>query len=135
MKKSALTLSAIITGFVAIFMVMTAYSQEDIVAIEDSAFTDRQRAVAVFPHDEHNEKAALEECNVCHHIYEDGKKAGDESSEGAECSECHQVKGGDNPVPLMKAYHDMCKGCHLRRGGEVPKTGPVTCGECHPLRE
>ena len=103
------------------------YSQEDIVSLADSAFKDRQRPAAVFLHEDHNEKAEIEECNVCHHIYEGGNKVEDDSSEGQGCSDCHHVKEDEPTRPLMKAYHDLCKQCHAENS-----KGPVTCGECHP---
>lgn len=108
------------------FMLMPVYSQEDIVSLQNSAFKDRQRPAAVFPHDQHNEKAKIEECNVCHHVYKGGNKLQDESSEGQACSDCHNVKEGYSTRRLMKAYHDLCKGCH-----QANKKGPITCGECH----
>jgi len=112
-----------------------AYSEEGMGILKDSGFKDMQRPAAVFAHDEHNEKAALDECSVCHHVYESGKKVADESSEGQECSECHRLKADeDNPIPLMKAYHDMCKRCHQKTRAEGKKRGPVTCGECHPWK-
>ena len=111
------------------------FSEEGMGILKDSGFKDMQRPPAVFSHDEHNEKAALDECSVCHHVYVDGKKAADESSEGQECSECHGLKANeDNALPLMKAYHDMCKGCHQKAKAEGKKRGPVTCGECHPWK-
>ncbi|MDI6790607.1 MAG: cytochrome c3 family protein [Thermodesulfobacteriota bacterium] len=108
------------------FMLMPVYSQEDIVSLQNSAFKDRQRPAAVFPHDQHNEKAEIKECNVCHHVYEGGNKLQDESSEGQACSDCHNVKEVYPTRRLMKAYHDLCKGCHQEN-----KKGPITCGECH----
>ena len=57
--------------------------------IEDDGFQKRQRPPAVFKHDDHNETAEIEACNECHHIYEDGEKLEDESSEDQLCSECH----------------------------------------------
>ena len=126
-------------GMVVVVSMLTfvpTYSQEDMASLEDSGFKDRQRPAAIFAHDEHNEKAELEECNVCHHVYKDGKKIADESSEGQECSECHRLKANeDNSIPLMKAYHDMCKGCHQRTKAEGKKSGPLTCGECHPWKK
>ncbi|NVM21706.1 MAG: cytochrome c3 family protein [Desulfobacterales bacterium] len=112
------------------FVLIPAYSQEDIVTLEDDAFGDRQRPAAVFAHEEHNEKAEIEECNVCHHLYQHGEKVEDESSESMGCADCHNVKEGYPTMPLMKAYHDMCQGCHKEKG-----EGPITCGECHPRGE
>ncbi|MES0385964.1 MAG: PriCT-2 domain-containing protein, partial [Hyphomicrobium sp.] len=53
---------------------MPAYSQEDITTLADEAFGDKQRPPAVFAHEQHNEKAEIEECNVCHHVYKNGEK-------------------------------------------------------------
>jgi hypothetical protein len=104
-----------------------ANGQEEIVNLQDSAFVDHQRPAAAFNHDQHNETAELEECNVCHHVYEGGKKVEDDSSEGQACSDCHHVEKDHPARPLMKAYHDLCKQCH-----RANEKGPVTCGECHP---
>ncbi len=120
----AVVASMLIIGF--------AHSEEGMGTLQDSGFKDMQRPPAVFSHDDHNEKAAIDECSVCHHVYADGKKATDESSEGEECSECHKLKASDGVRPLMKAYHDMCKGCHQNTKTSGGNGGPVTCGECHP---
>lgn len=106
---------------------MPAYSQEDITFLKDEAFGEGQRPPAAFVHEEHNEKAEIEECNVCHHVHKDGELVEDESSEDQRCSDCHNIKDGYPTRPLMKAYHDRCKGCHQDKG-----KGPITCGECHP---
>ena len=127
MRKRTVALCIGVAVLVSIFALVQAYAQEDIAVIEDSAFHDRQRPAAVFAHEDHNEKAEIDECSVCHHLYEDGNKVEDESSEGQGCSDCHNVKEGHPTRPLMKAYHDLCKGCHGEKG-----SGPVTCGECHP---
>ncbi len=129
MRKRMVTLYIGMAVLVSMFYFVPAYGQEDIVSLEDSAFTDRQRPAAVFRHDEHNEKAEIEECNVCHHVYEDGNKVEDDSSEGQGCSDCHHVEEDHPTRPLMKAYHDLCKQCHKDND-----KGPVTCGECHPKK-
>lgn len=126
MRKRVLALFVIVVGLILGFAFMPAYSQEDITALADKAFEDSQRPAAVFVHEEHNEKAEIEECNVCHHLYKYGKKVEDESSEDMGCSDCHKVKSGSPTRPFMKAYHDLCKSCH-----QANKAGPVTCGECH----
>ena len=126
MRKRALALFVIVVGLVFSFAFTPAYSQEDITVLKDSAFKNRQRSAAVFVHEEHNEKAEIEECNVCHHLYEDGKKIEDESSEDQYCSDCHELKASGSIPALMKAFHMNCKECHLDQ-----KEGPVTCGECH----
>lgn len=127
MRKRTVALCIGVAVLVSIFALVQAYAQEDIVVIEDSAFEDRQRPAAVFPHDQHNEKAEIDECNVCHHLYEGGNKVEDDSSEGQGCADCHNVEEGHPTRPLMEAYHNLCTGCHREKG-----EGPVTCGECHP---
>jgi hypothetical protein len=118
-----------LVGFLAVLLLsFSAYGQEDISFVRDSAFSDRMRASVPFLHDEHNEMADIEECNECHHVWEDGSKLEWDSSEDQECSECHLSNdSGDTEMDLIKAYHDMCKGCHMSQ-----KAGPIQCSECHP---
>ncbi|MDQ1331748.1 MAG: hypothetical protein QG578_2016 [Thermodesulfobacteriota bacterium] len=123
MKKNIWRLFAIAITAAAVVAV-TAYSQENVKSVQDSAFKTKMRPGAVFLHDEHNEKAEIGDCGTCHHVYKDGVKIEDETSEDKECSECHKISG--NPVPLAVKYHLRCKGCH-----EEKKAGPVTCSECH----
>ena len=105
---------------------MPVFSQEDMEVVGDAGFSNKQRPPAVFRHDEHNEIAELEECNECHHVYEDGVKLEDESSEDQSCSECHDEEGSGDMPGLRKAFHTKCKGCHLEQ-----KKGPIMCGTCH----
>ena len=110
---------------IAAFCSLPALSQDDVETVSDSAFSKHRRPPAVFFHDEHNEKAELEDdCSACHHVWEDGVKLEDETSEDFECSECH-LEGGDTNA-LAGRYHIQCKGCHLEQ-----RKGPVMCGECH----
>jgi hypothetical protein len=106
---------------------MPAFSDEGKTASKDTLFNGKQRAVAAFVHDEHNEKAGIEGCATCHHLYENGEQLTDESSEDMRCSDCHHVNKGYPTRPLIRAYHDLCKGCHLDN-----KVGPIMCGQCHP---
>jgi hypothetical protein len=128
MKKRPVKLSAsIIFGFV-VCLVMTVFAQEDIVEVADSIFSGKKiRPPVPFHHEAHNEKAKIYECNVCHHVWEDGKKLEYETSEEMECSECHyDPTAAGYPMDVIKAYHDNCKGCHLQK-----KAGPIQCSECH----
>ena len=111
------------------FLVLSpdAYSQEDREYVDNDVFENPRRPRAVFRHDEHNELAQIEECNVCHHIYDDnGRLVEDESSEDQRCSDCHQLVASGRKPPLMKAFHTNCKGCH-----KAQKNGPTMCGQCH----
>ena len=109
-----------------VLLLVTAYSQEDMQFVDSSAFPNPERVVSVFNHDEHNEMAEIDDCNECHHVYEDGVKLEDESSEDMTCSECHEIKGSEGQPALMQAFHQNCKGCHLSE-----QKGPIMCGECH----
>lgn len=109
-----------------VFMILPALSQEDMEVIEDYGLPEKQRPPAVFRHDEHNEKSDIEECNECHHVYEEGQKLEDESSEDQLCSDCHGDHASGNQPQLVKAFHLNCKGCHLAK-----KKGPIMCGQCH----
>ena len=86
-----------------------------------TAALKKQRPPAVFRHDDHNETAEIEECNECHHVYENGEKVADESSEDQRCSDCHTEKTSGNQPGLRKAFHLNCKGCHQTksRAGHV----------------
>ena len=127
MRRSSLSFFVVFTSF--LFILVSAHSQEDMVNIENDVFENPKRPPAVFRHDEHNELAQIEECNECHHIYEDGQRLEDESSEDQRCAECHELEDNGNIPGLMKAFHTNCKSCH-----RAEKKGPVMCGQCHVRR-
>jgi len=124
MKKSMvfILLASAMVGL----LFLPAFSQEDMEVIDSGGFSKQQRPVAVFRHDEHNELAEIEECNECHHVYENGNKLEDESSEDQSCFECHDENGSGKIPGLRKAFHINCKVCHLAN-----KKGPIMCGQCH----
>jgi hypothetical protein len=101
-------------------------SQEVIEVIDAGGFAAKQRPPVIFQHDEHNELAEIEDCNECHHVYEDGKKLEDESSEDLSCFECHAENASGRQPGLRNAFHTNCKGCHLENN-----KGPIMCGQCH----
>ena len=119
-------LSVLALAIAAVLVFCPAYSQEDMEKVDASVFENPQRVPATFMHDEHNENAGIDECSECHHIYEDGVKLEDESSEDESCSGCHELKDSDGQPGLRKAFHMNCKGCHLEA-----ESGPITCGACH----
>ena len=126
MKRWALAL--VLVG-VSLWLWAPGYSQEDMVAVDTSPFERPQRPPSRFAHDAHNEKAGIENCNVCHHVFRDGKKVEDESSEGERCADCHGLKAQGRTPSLVMAFHTRCKGCHLEQ-----RKGPVMCGQCHVWR-
>ena len=125
-KKNQIIAYTFAFSILLLIVILPAVSQEDIETVNDSAFEKQTRPAVAFFHDEHNEKAAIEECNVCHHMFEDGKWLDDDDSIGMECSECHYSKTHDSVADLIRVYHLQCGGCHLEQ-----KAGPVLCGECH----
>jgi hypothetical protein len=125
MQKSVVFIIA--AAFFSLLILVSAHSQEDMRHVDNSIFSNPQRESAVFNHEEHNETAGIEECNECHHVYdEDGNKLEYESSEDMQCAECHEENSSGPAPSLDKAFHVNCMGCHLEQ-----KKGPILCGECH----
>ena len=124
MKRYSLWVGLVVVAILAV--IVNAHSQEDMVVVDNKVFDKPQRPPAVFVHEEHNENAQIEECGLCHHVYEEGTLVEDESSEDQRCSDCHGLEPEGDQPGLMKAFHLNCKGCHLEK-----KSGPVMCGECH----
>ncbi len=118
----------VVLFFILIFIFCSVvYSQAQFKQLLDPAFKSHQRCPVRFFHDKHNQKAAIYDCSVCHHLYKDGKLIKGAMSIGMKCSQCHAIKPTDtNNIDLMKAYHNLCIGCHKNK-----KKGPITCGECH----
>ena len=96
----------------AIFFIAPGYPQEDMVVVDGDSFENQRRSSAVFRHDDHNNTAKIEECNECHHVYENGEKLADESSEDQRCADCHTEKTSGSQPGLRKAFHLNCKNCH-----------------------
>jgi hypothetical protein len=124
MKKGLLPW--ILAAAIALMVVAAADSQEDMQWVDNRVFANPQRPPAVFDHDPHNEAAGLEDCSECHHVYEDGQRLEDESSEDQRCADCHGLEKSDGTPSLVNAFHGNCKGCHLQQA-----KGPILCGECH----
>ena len=104
-----------------------AFSQDMVEKVGDRAFGQRMRPPVSFYHEDHNEKAEIDDCAACHHYFdEEGNLLEDETSEDQACSDCHGKTNSDVPVELANRYHKLCKGCHLEQ-----KNGPIQCGECH----
>ena len=112
----------------AVFLVCAqlAFSQEDMKTIAPDAFGTLTRPAATFAHDQHNEKAGVEDCVQCHHSGANGVQDLSSSSEGTPCSDCHAVEPEKGATSLNSAYHKQCIGCHTKEG-----KGPLACGQCH----
>jgi len=129
-KKHTFTIAASLVTLcllVIAYMAPAAFAQDDMTMVPVDAFTKLERPRVPFVHDEHNEKAGIDDCVVCHHSKnDDGTRDMENSSEGESCSSCHDVKRTDGGTPLMRAYHRQCIDCHKKEG-----KGPVACGQCH----
>ena len=121
-----LRIGCIIGVWVLVLAVAQSFSQEDMRVVDNSEFERPVRVSSVFDHDTHNETAGLDDCSVCHHLYEDGKLIEGESSEDQSCAECHPADGSGSTPSLRRAFHLTCKRCHLSK-----RTGPVMCAQCH----
>jgi len=111
----------------SVALVVCAFGQEDMRVVDNGVFDRPQRPPSVFEHDTHNEKAGLDDCAECHHLYdESGRKLEDESSEDQMCADCHELKDDGRKPGLRKAFHANCKGCHLAQ-----EKGPIVCAQCH----
>ncbi|MBF0453125.1 MAG: cytochrome c3 family protein [Candidatus Magnetomorum sp.] len=128
MKKTFFLLTFL---FTTLCLLISIHAQEDMVEIDNSVFETPQRPAAIFKHDSHNEKAGLEDCALCHHVYDEkGNLSEGQSSEDSKCADCHAIKASGSKPGLMKAFHLNCKGCHLAK-----KAGPILCGECHKNKD
>jgi len=123
-RHRALWLGALLGGMVLALCSAPAWSEDTVLKTE--AFGTLRRPVAIFDHDSHNEKAGLDDCATCHHVYQNGKLVKEASSEDQACSDCHPLKGQGRQPGLREAYHGACVGCHKSKG-----KGPVACGQCH----
>ena len=125
MKKKILF--ALTVSLFSLTLIINVHPQDDMAFVDSDAFENPRRPPAAFRHDEHNELAKIEECNVCHHVYDEtGRLVEDESSEDQRCSDCHEIEVSGRQPALMKAFHTNCKGCH-----KAQKDGPTMCGQCH----
>lgn len=124
MKKQFLYL--FFSALVSVCVLMVANAQENMKAVDNSVFGKPERTRAVFRHELHNEKAGIDACNACHHLFKDGIIQDDASSEDMRCSDCHGLTDSGRMPSLRKAFHLNCKGCHEKSG-----KGPVMCGACH----
>ena len=66
-----------------------ASSQEDMTVIAPDAFGKLTRPAATFVHDQHNEKAGVEDCVLCHHGGSDGVQDPESSTEGIQIGRAH----------------------------------------------
>jgi hypothetical protein len=125
MRPSALVVLAAVL-FAALCAPPAASPQEDMRVVAPDALLPRSRPPAAFAHDDHNEKAKLEDCVVCHHGKDKlGNLDPEDMTAGTPCVECHAA-GETTGTPLKRAYHQQCIACH-----KAEDKGPTHCAGCH----
>lgn len=126
LKKAAAPCAALL---VAALWLLPALAQDSMQKLKDPAFPEHRPMSVPFKHNEHNAKAQLKDCTVCHHAYDaTGRRVPGASTTQRSCSDCHQVRPtpSDQAPALMMAYHKLCQDCHRAQG-----KGPVKCSQCH----
>lgn len=109
--------------------VIPAAAQDETMTLVSPELEHRSRPAVRFEHRKH---ADLIDCVRCHHDYDEyGVNTG---GDGQRCADCHQSRPGDNPVPLMRAFHLQCKNCHDKIAARGERGGPLLCGQCHVRR-
>jgi len=113
---------------------LEASQNKDIIANVD-IFGKLQRPPARFSHDLHMGVFEDQGCGVCHHVLDEnaGKLVYAEGEE-QDCIACHGKKKDGNTPALREAYHGSCNACHRSMHKKNLKSGPMTCGECHPKK-
>lgn len=100
-------------------------------AVQEGAPAPRKLAVP-YDHNEHNKKAKLKNCVVCHHGLKNGRRVTTGKGLDRRCSECHLERPmtHTDPPSLMSISHASCQGCHKKMN-----KGPVKCSQCHPQQQ
>jgi len=97
-------------------------------------FKKKQRAQVDFPHDVHLSADTLS-CKSCHHLYNDKEEnildEGTLEEGKVNCAACHVHA---TPSKLEKAFHGQCIPCHINYRKAKKKSGPESCGKCHPKK-
>lgn len=147
MRRGRFLVLMVILGIATFLWAVNLDAQPDDISLDDKeVFISRSRPAVEFPHIQHID--AEMECSDCHHRFKGGENVVDEGeleedAEGIKCSSCHKSEAGFRFKPdldttkrnLQQAYHRMCTGCHRQVSKDKKKSGPVTCGECHPKKE
>ncbi len=123
-----------------------------IITLDPPESIEDPRSSVEFPHGVHFGYT----CNTCHHKWDNLSQI-----QGCMASGCHDLyeapsktnEAGNKEELAMRyfknAYHEMCINCHkeIKRSNKeleasyrtldkpLPKTGPVSCIQCHPRDE
>ena len=118
-------LHALARAGLAVTLLLGLVGTAHALTLKSEEFKTHRRPAVTFDHDNHNERAKIEDCIVCHHGGENGVIDPEVSSEDQPCSECHKANMPSGRTPLMQELHRMPYGPeqgpdHLRR---LPQVG------------
>jgi len=88
-------------------------------------FQEMERPPVEFYHDKHTAAFKTEGCGLCH----------PQDEKGRFIFKYPRLRDDSTKQSLMNSYHDNCIGCHIETSKKGKKSGFVTCGECHVVRE
>jgi hypothetical protein len=119
--------------FVAAWISFPAAQQNDDKIAHNEVFGKLQRPPAIFSHDLHMSAFDDQGCGVCHHVLDEssGELVYRQGEEVA-CTDCHGKQAKGRAPALREAYHGSCSACHRSMVNNFMKSGPTTCGQCHP---
>jgi len=95
-------------------MILMAYPED---------FGELERPPVDFDHARHTTALGADQCSKCHLV-----------EEGVLTPSFAAAAGDLDPDARMDAYHDGCQGCHQERAEQGLSAGPLTCGECHRVK-
>jgi len=87
-----------------------------------------------FLHDKH-EKALEEKCEKCHTLSDDRKKELEIENKEPECKDWLKEIPEDQSYKIKEYAHTTCINCHLQTKDEKKDAGPVSCKECHIVKQ
>jgi hypothetical protein len=121
----------VVAGFLAGFHaygaeMMTCVKRADVVFIDAlSEFGPLERQPVAFEHDLHTQALQKQnkDCGTCHLVDERGFLS----------QRFERLEDGSKGA-VLNIYHDNCTNCHIRTAESGARSGPLTCGGCHPKR-
>jgi hypothetical protein len=145
-KQSLFVFSAVALGVVFLCAVVyAAQGAPDTVTMESKLFPKHKKSLVTLTHKKHNVDYKIA-CDMCHHVYKDGKNVWKEGDTVQRCDACHSEAKAPRPKEgeprlskaekvrkyYYSAIHENCAGCHkdLKKAGKP--TGPTSCSGCHP---
>lgn len=107
----------------------------DEIYIENKVYRTDRKGSVYFSHIEHAE-GYVDNCNACHHDYQDGKNVWQEGQPVQKCSVCHDPSKRNGKIRKLNiAYHKNCKGCHQKLAKQGGTEAPYRqCTDCHTKR-